>query len=518
VPAASQPALRDRLARLDARLPGNRRLHALGAGAIALGLCVLVAVLVVAGGGDAAPPADAATRLVPENALVYVHVSTDTARQGTDAARALAEGFPSYTSLRDRLLHQLSAPKCPVSARDVRGREAALALLDSSGGAAGSLVLVDTGRDQRDAGERRCGAVSVRHIGRFLAIGQPASLAQASALAGGKGRSLADNPAYRRATAGLPAGRAADAWASADGVRRLLAPQGGLLGAAGILLDRPGLIGTAAGLTAADHRARLTLKSIVDPKAQGASGFQAFSPTLAGNVPDTAMAYVGVKGIGGAAGRLLSAAGGAGLGNLLGTLGKQLGGSAGKLDPRVLDLVREEVAVVITPAVPAPTLTLIAKAGDEAATRRALARLEAPLSKILTAGGGTQAVFRHQQVAGVPAAVMRLGTGAELAYAVFDHKLVVSTKTDGIAQAKAAGRPLTQTDAYRATVGNASGPVTSVTFLDFSQLLRLGEQTGLNDSRAYQAVKDDLHKVRAVGALASGSGDESTVELVLEIS
>jgi hypothetical protein len=60
--------------------------------------------------------------------------------------------------------------------------------------------------------------------------------------------------------------------------------------------------------------------------------------------------------------------------------------------------------------------------------------------------------------------------------------------------------------------------VTSVTFLDFSQLLRLGEQTGLNDSRAYQAVKDDLHKVRAVGALASGSGDESTVELVLEIS
>jgi hypothetical protein len=518
VPAASQPALRDRLARLDARLPGNRRLRALAAGAVALALCVLIAVLVAGGGSDGTPPADAATRLVPESALVYVHLSTDAGRQGTNAARALAEQFPSFTALRDRLLRQLSAPKCPVGARDVRGREAALALLNSSGGAAGSLVLVDTGRDHRDAAQRRCGAVSVRYIGRFLAIGQPGSLAQASALAAGKGRSLADNPTYRKATAGLPAGRAADAWASADGVRRLLAPQGGLLGAAGVLLDRPGLIGTAAGLTAGGHRARLTLKSIVDPKAQGSSGFQAFTPTLAGDVPAEAMAYVGVKGLGGTAGRLLSAAGGAGLGDLLGVLGKQLGGSAGKLDPRILDLVREEVAVVITPAIPAPTLTLIAKAGDEAATRRALRRLEAPLAKILAAGGGTQAVFRHRQVAGVPAAVVRLGTGAELAYAVFDHKLVVSTKADGIAQVKAAGRPVTRTGAYQATVGNTSGPVTSLVFLDFSQLLRLGEQTGLNDSRAYQAVKDDLHKVRAVGARASGSGDESTVELVLEIS
>jgi hypothetical protein len=517
VPAVNQPALRDRLARFGARLPRGRRLHALGAGAVALALCALVAVLLAGGGGDA-PPAAAATRLVPANALVYVHVSTDAGRAGTSAARALAEQFPSYTALRDRLLRQLSAPGCPVGAKDVRGKEAALALLDSSGGAAGSLVLVDTGRAHPDPAQRRCGAVSVRFVGRFLAIGQPASLAQASALAAGKGRSLADNPAYRRATAGLPAGRAADAWASADGVRRLLAPQGGLLGAAGVLLDRPGLVGAAAGLTAGGHRARLTLKSIVDPKTRGGAGFQAFTPTLSGDVPGQAMAYVGVKGIGGAAGRLLSAAGGAGLGNLLGGLGRQLSGSAGKLDPRVLDLVREEVAVVITPAVPAPTLTLIARAADEAATRRALLSLEAPLSKLLAAGGGTQAVFRHQQVAGVPAAVMRLGSGAELAYAVFDHKLVVSTKAEGIAQVKAARRPLTQTGAYRATVGTASGPVTSVVFLDFSQLLRLGEQTGLNDSRAYQAVKDDLHKVRAVGARATGSGDESTVELLLEIS
>ena len=36
----------------------------------------------------------------------------------------------------------------------------------------------------------------------------------------------------------LPADRVADGWLSADGVRRLLAPQGGLLGAVGTLVDQ----------------------------------------------------------------------------------------------------------------------------------------------------------------------------------------------------------------------------------------------------------------------------------------
>jgi hypothetical protein len=59
--------------------------------------------------------------------------------------------------------------------------------------------------------------------------------------------------------------------------------------------------------------------------------------------------------------------------------------------------------------------------------------------------------------------------------------------------------------------------VSSVLFLDFTELLRLGEQTGLGDSRAYQSVRDDLQKVRAVGAWSSGAGDESTAEINLSI-
>jgi hypothetical protein len=59
--------------------------------------------------------------------------------------------------------------------------------------------------------------------------------------------------------------------------------------------------------------------------------------------------------------------------------------------------------------------------------------------------------------------------------------------------------------------------VTSVVFLDFSQLLRLGEQTGLNDSRAYLAVKADLAKVRSVGASSTGSGEDTTTEIRISI-
>ncbi|MDX6651161.1 MAG: hypothetical protein QOJ97_3112, partial [Solirubrobacteraceae bacterium] len=59
--------------------------------------------------------------------------------------------------------------------------------------------------------------------------------------------------------------------------------------------------------------------------------------------------------------------------------------------------------------------------------------------------------------------------------------------------------------------------VTSLVFLDFSQLLRLGERTGLNDSRSYLAIREDLNKVKAVGAAASGGDTESNTELLIQI-
>ena len=70
---------------------------------------------------------------------------------------------------------------------------------------------------------------------------------------------------------------------------------------------------------------------------------------------------------------------------------------------------------------------------------------------------------------------------------------------------------------FEDVLGDRSGEVGSLGFLDFSQLLELGEQTGLNDSRAYLAARDDLQKVRAVGVNSSGSEEETTAEILLSI-
>ena len=95
---------------------------------------------------------------------------------------------------------------------------------------------------------------------------------------------------------------------------------------------------------------------------------------------------------------------------------------------------------------------------------------------------------------------------------------MISTAPSGVAAVRARRRPPgRRRQPSRTSPGPRRREVTSLLFLDFTELLRLGEQTGLGDSRAYQAVRDDLRKVRAVGAWSSGDGDESTAEINLSI-
>ena len=59
--------------------------------------------------------------------------------------------------------------------------------------------------------------------------------------------------------------------------------------------------------------------------------------------------------------------------------------------------------------------------------------------------------------------------------------------------------------------------VSSLLFLDFSQLLSLGEQTGLTRSARFATLTPDLERIRAVG-LSSTSGEaDTTAELSLQI-
>lgn len=506
----------------------RRRFALLGAFVAFDVVVVVVVLLLVFGGGSDAPIADRAASLVPADALVYVHVSTDGDRDAVKDAEKLAGSFDGYERLRDALLDRLSVGGGGQSAVSPwLGDEAALALLGPQGETAGSLVLLSV-RDRakadafvREGAQRsgpsrtyrgpahpvtlnRYGAVYAAFIGDFLVLGQRASLQQAIDLQQGRGDALARDATYGKLSARLPGDRVADAYATSDGLRRLLVPAGGALGVAGVVLDRPNLRGTAVAVQATDPGLVLTVEADIPGRKA-----QPLDPQLLDAVPKGALAYYGSRSLDQSAGRLLAAAGTSALGDLIERARQALGGEGARSVQRdLLALLQKETAVALLPGVPAPTLLVMARTEDEGRTRAALERLTGALPKLLPGGKVTQA-----------GGVTKISSDqTEFDAAVIDGKLVISTGMAGIEAARDPGGGIEDADAFAAAVPDASGgDVTSLVFLDFSQLLRLAEQTGLDDSRAYLAVKDDLARVKAVGVRSSGEGEDTTSEIRFQI-
>ena len=541
---------RDRAhSRDDLPAAAHRRRRALALGTC--GLLVLVVVLSLRSCGGDSPPAEGAAKLVPARVLAWVHVSTDRGRDGVQRALDVAKRFPSYGRLQNRLLARLASGSQPVRYdRDLApwlGGEVGLALLDTTGQTAGTLIVAAVAdRAKADAYVRKAGSsstatyrgVTIRRFGTvastitggYLLIGQESVLRSVVDSTQGQGKTLAADPTYRRAMRGLPTGRAADAFLTPGGVRRLLEPQGGALGVAGVLLDQPALAGAGVALTAEGGNARLTVHSVRDPRlARGRPvTFGAFVPSLASAVPKNAMAYVGITGLDKAARRILSisaatGAAGARIQQLLRTRATDFSRRTGvNLERDVLPLFRGEVALGLTASLPSPYLTVIARTKDEARTRAALGKLQAPLVQLFlpqTAQPGQAPTFSERDIGGgVQAFSLDLAPGVQINYAVFDGKLVISTSLEGVRAVKRAKGSLTGNGSYQATLGSRPKRVTSLVFLDFSQLLGLGERTGLNASRSYLAARSDLRRIRALGASTSGGGTESTTELRLQIS
>jgi len=527
-------------------------LLALIAGLVAL---VVVAVVLATSGGEE-PPATGAAAIVPGDALAYVHVSIDPARPAVKRGLALAERFPDYPLLREQVLSRLGAiasgsanagtVNFDTDIRPWLGREAALALLNTVGSTAGSLIVLDvasqmgakrflarfppaaqTSYRSAQINEFR-GGTAIAFVSHYLAIGQTASVQAAIDVAGGHGASLQSSSAYRRASAGEPDGRVVDAYASVDGVRRVLAPAGGLVGALGALLYQPALDGVSISITPRGADANVTVHSVLDPKLAKLGARRSFSPALPTTMPSAAMLALDLQRLDQVAPRLLSAGAAGGLGGRIGPLLHRLGGAlqAEGVDVQrdILSLFDGESLVGIVPASGGsgrPALVVVAPTRNEARTRTALAALEAPLAGLFPppAGNapGQAPVFNDRVVAGVTAHQLVLTAGLELDYAVFDNKVVVSTDLQGIAAVRNHARSLTANPSYQQTLGNRPERVSSLLFLDFSQLLSLGEQTGLTRSARYRALRPDLMRIRAIG-LSSTSGEaDSTAELSVQI-
>ena len=527
-----------------ARTVGRNRLLRFALLAVGLLVLLVAAVLLARSFGGETQPADATIRFFPETTLVHVHTSTDGERGANERAGELLDRFDSYERRRDAILQRLSGGDRPVDVdKDVEpwlGDEAAFGLINVGTATAGSLIVLSVTdeaqarafldrnprrpviREYKDEPIAEYGSVAVAFKDKHVLIGQGLSVQAAMDRANERGDSLDETAEYRRATRNRPEGRVVDAYATADGLRRLLIPQGDVIGTLSVLLDQPALQAVSLSAEPADEGVRITTRSALDRRRS--RPMKAFEPGLLEAVPKDALAYLGVNGISGPLTRLIaSAAGGTnagGVGQLLEGLRRQLDReSGGRLQKDLLDLLRQETAVVLASATPAPILAAVTRVDDEGATRETLRRLQAPLVRVLTPRGEEAPRWRAEDFGGgaTGATLATPAGGASLSYAVFDGRLVFASSPDGVRRLRDADGSIEDAEGFDDVVGDRPDKVGSLGFLDFSQLLELGEQTGLNDSRAYLAARDDLQKIRAVGVHSTGTEEETTAEILLSI-
>ncbi len=517
-----------------------------------LGILAAVALGIALVGGGAGGPATGAAKIVPADALAYVNVSIDAGRSAVKKSLALARRFPDYAHIRDGILGRVAAILGGGTAvdysRDVApwlGNEAALGLLNTTSATAGTLMVFDIKNRARAQSflshngastigtyrgvplQSYSSGTELAFVKHFLLAGQDASVREAIDVSAGAAPALADSQAFQRTAAGEPADRVLDGYVSAAGVNRVLLPRGGLLGGLGTLLYEPALQGVAFSLSPTGSGARMRVHSTLDTSLTRLHPVTPTSvhPTLASIMPTGSTLLFDVANLSRVAPRVLAAAASAGFAGRVGPLLHRLGGALaaeGVNVPAVLSVFGSETALGVTPPglSASPALVLVTRTSHPAKAIAQLGALEQPLAQLFAApstGPGQAPVFNDVTIDGVPAHQLSLTSGLQLDYAVFDGLVVLSTGRDGIAALATRKGSLADSSAYRSIRAQSPDRVTSLLFLDFSQLLSLGEQTGLTAASRVHALLPDLQRIQALG-LSSTSGEaDTTSELSFQI-
>ncbi len=525
-----------------------------------LALAVLGVVLALASAGcfilqgsGTPPPATGAARVVPADVLAYVHLSTDPSRPAVQAARRLADRFPGYPLLYAAVVNRLDGALGGGASVDFDsqvgpwlGKEAALAVLPSTGASAPTLLVLDvSNRARAQAFLSSVGAASagnydgvrllaypsgseVALVGHYLVAGPSAGVRAAIDAARGRVPSLAGDDAYERATASEPAGRVLDAYLPAAGVTRLLSARGGVAGAIGLLLDRPGVVGSAISVSAMSGSPPTRAQVLVHSVKNGSSptpkqGGSTFTLTLQTVLPTGSTLMLDVRDLRRVAPELLKAGALAGIGANVGPLLDRLGAALtaqGVNVHSVLSVFDGETAVALSPG-PSPALLIVARVRNQAAAQGELASLEGPLTTLFAPSSGAAAgqvpELADTQVGGTTVHEVQLGPGLQVDYGVFDGLAVVSTSLQAIDAVAQRSHALSDEAAYHAVAPAGSGQVSSLLFGDFTNLLGLGAQTGLTSGTRTRELLPDLSKVRAIGLSSASGENDTTTEMTFEI-
>jgi len=500
---------------------------------------VVVALVLAVGlaraftGGSPAPAPDQAAQLVPANALIYLNLGTSKGSAQWKRTAAALRQLPIAGQLRDALINGATSSSLGrlTLDRDIEpwlGDEAAYAQLPGTGqnlllfhvrnaGAALRAITRAAGsstpQTYRGTPLRDVGGGSVAGVSDGWAlIGARDAVRSALDLRAQPRASLARNGAYADLVGGLPHDRVGNAWLSQNWLTAHLAgPAAILAGAARV----PAIQSAAVGFGDDGKLMRLAFRGRPAPgpaAGPGCTGETGQSGGLLDKAPAQPALFVGMAGAECVL-RDLMASPGSAIGRALQSFSAQAQKSGLNVDRDLLPLLGGDSALSITPG---PSLTLDAADVPAQESLNVMGRLQPVLVKLLNpeASGETPG-FAAQTVNGVTAMTASLTPALQLSYAALDGDLIVSTALSGIADAKK-GEHLDQSRDFKLVLGKRPKSPSALVFLDLQKLLALADQAGLGSNPTYAAVRDDLKKIGAAGAVLSREGNDIDAELRLK--
>jgi len=472
------------------------------------------------------PPANASLRLVPDDALVVVHLNDGAGRGASPAAvrdvdRRLGD-LGLWARARDALATALRRPGCRSGPSVVPGGEGSYALLPVDGGRAAPLVVVDTGGTVERPVTRTCGRYRTTVIGRHLVAGTRETVARARDLheRRPRHRSLLRLDAYRRLTDALPDDRAVDAWASPAGIRRLLAPAGGPVGALGAALDRTGSEGAAIAIApVGDDGVRVAVRTRGTPGGGRPFRADAVAPVAPSDAVATLVTVDPVGAIARAA-RMLGSGDPGGAGELVSGLPATLRRIdrlvAGRLRRDVADAVTGPSEVVVTAGRRRPAVVVVTPLTDGARAVRTLREVRDQLADALN-DPGSRRRFTRSVVAGRPAWTLRVGARGRVGYLRADDRLVAYTDPAAAAAVLRTRERLAADERWRGLVDDGSKSQISIGFAEFTRVVAVADRSGLATDPEYRTVRRDLGRLRALTLRADARERETSTDLDLWI-
>jgi hypothetical protein len=484
-------------------------------------------------GGSPPPPPDRAAQLVPSSALVYLNLGTNKGSAQWRHTAAALRKLPIAGQLRDALFVAATGSILGrlTLDRDVEpwlGDEAAYAQLPGND----QNLLLFRVRDQRAALRSISSAAAssapetyrgtlLRHVGGgslagvsggWAFVGARDAVHAALDTRARPAGSLARNATYADLVGGLPHDRVGNAWLSQDWLRAHLAgPAAILAGAARV----PAVQSAAVGFGDDGKLMRLAFRGrpATGPAlGAGCTGESGQTGGLFDKAPAHPALFVGMAGAECVL-RSLMASPASAIGRALQSFSAQAQKSGVNVDRELLPLLGGDSALSVTPG---PTITLDAADVPAQQSLNVIGRLQPALIRLLNPeASGSTAGFSAQTVNGITALTANLTPALQLSYAAFDGDLVISTALNSIAELKK-GEHLDQTGDFKVVLGNRPKSPSAVVFLDLEKLLALADQAGLGSNPTYAAVRDDLRKIGAAGAVLSREDNDIDAELRLK--